>query len=125
VMGVRARPMAWWELASVSRADRITEGAAKATGARRAYAEACITSRTLLSNGDAASAIATLEPVVSESIAAIDAHHLFEANMTRIAIRRGAHLRKYAYAFIELFAPHLTRDGMEKAIGTPGESYEI
>ena len=68
--------MAWWELASVSRADRITEGAAKATGARRAYAEACITSRTLLSNGDAASAIATLEPVVAESIAAIDAHRL-------------------------------------------------
>jgi len=65
------------------------------------------------------------DPDEDARLAAIDAHHLFEANMTRIAIRRGAHLRKYAYAFIELFAPHLTRDGMEKAIGTPGESYEI
>ena len=75
-MGVRARPMAWWELASVSRADRITEGAAKATGARRAYAEACITARTLLSSGDASGAIATLEPVVAESPTSIDAHRL-------------------------------------------------
>ena len=65
------------------------------------------------------------DPVEDARLIAIDAHHLFEPNMTRIAIRRGAHLRKYAYAFIELFAPHLTRSGMEKALANDGESYEI
>ena len=65
------------------------------------------------------------DPVEDARLIAIDAHHLFEPNMTRIAIRRGAHLRKYAYAFIELFAPHLTRSGMEKALAHDGESYEI
>jgi tetratricopeptide (TPR) repeat protein len=75
-MGLRARPMAWWELASVSRADRITDGASKVVGARRAYAESCISARSLLASGDAAAAIAVLEPVVAEAPSAIDAHRL-------------------------------------------------
>lgn len=56
---------------------------------------------------------------------AIDSRHLFEANMTRVAIRKGAHLRRYAYEFIELFAPHLTRAGMERVIEAQVESYDI
>jgi Flp pilus assembly protein TadD len=75
-MGVRARPMAWWELASVSRADRITEGAAKATGARRVYAETCISARASMASGDLSSAITALEPISAESPSAIDAHRL-------------------------------------------------
>lgn len=45
---------------------------------------------------------------------AIDAGHLFEVNQTRLAIRRGAWLRGYAYTFIETFAPTLNRDEIEK-----------
>lgn len=76
MMGVRARPMTWWELASVSRADRITEGAARATGARRAYAEACIGAQTSIASGDLSGAITALEPITAGSPSAIDAHRL-------------------------------------------------
>ena len=40
---------------------------------------------------------------------AMDVSHLFEDSTTRVGIRRGAYLRQYAYDFIELFAPKLTR----------------
>lgn len=47
---------------------------------------------------------------------AIDAGHLFEVNQTRLAIRRGAWLRGYAYTFIETFAPTLHREEIDKAL---------
>ena len=40
---------------------------------------------------------------------AIDARHLFAANMTRLAVRRGAYLRDFVYDFIAGFAPPLTK----------------
>src|SRR4029078_7000552 len=40
---------------------------------------------------------------------AIDASHLFESSTRRLGVKRGAYLRRYAYEFIELFAPHLPR----------------
>lgn len=41
---------------------------------------------------------------------AIDASHLFDDCIAKIALRRGVILRSYMYDFIELFAPHLTRE---------------
>ena len=53
---------------------------------------------------------------------AIDARHLFAANMTRLAIRRGSWLRDFAYDFISTFAPPLTRDWVQRALrSAPGE----
>jgi LysR family cys regulon transcriptional activator len=49
-------------------------------------------------------------------ITAIDARHLFEINLTRLAVRRGAWLRGYAYHFIELFVPTLTQPIVEAAL---------
>ncbi|MFA5826632.1 MAG: HTH-type transcriptional regulator CysB [Gallionellaceae bacterium] len=46
----------------------------------------------------------------------IEAKHLFKPNTTRLAIRKNEFLRGYTYDFIELFAPHLTRDVVEKAM---------
>lgn len=46
----------------------------------------------------------------------LDAGHLFAINQTRLAIRRGAWLRGFAYSFIETFAPTLTRDAVEQAL---------
>ena len=46
----------------------------------------------------------------------IDAGHLFEINLTRLAIRQGAWLRGYAFSFIELFVPTLTRQVVEMAL---------
>jgi len=40
---------------------------------------------------------------------ALDAAHLFESSTTRLGIKRGAYLRRYAYEFIEMFVPHLPR----------------
>ncbi|MGM9514504.1 CysB family HTH-type transcriptional regulator [Roseateles sp. DB2] len=48
-------------------------------------------------------------------LAAIDARHLFADNMTRLALRRDAYLRDYAYAFIETFAPPWTREAVHEA----------
>lgn len=39
----------------------------------------------------------------------INCDHLFESSTTHIGFRRGLFLRGYMYAFISLFAPHLTR----------------
>src|SRR5437773_1277362 len=46
-------------------------------------------------------------PARDRTLRAIDASHLFESSTTRLGIKRGAYLRRYAYEFIELFAPLL------------------
>ncbi len=46
---------------------------------------------------------------------AIDARHLFADNLTRLALRRDAYLRDYAYRFIETFAPPLNRRAVDQA----------
>jgi len=50
------------------------------------------------------------------NLRAIDAGHLFESSTTRLGIKRNAYLRRYAYEFIELFAPHLPRDIVERSV---------
>ncbi|RTL29987.1 MAG: CysB family HTH-type transcriptional regulator [Burkholderiales bacterium] len=56
----------------------------------------------------------------------ISAGHLFAVNMTRLAFRRGAFLRNYVYAFIETFAPPLTRKVVEMAAhAESGEHFDI
>ncbi len=56
------------------------------------------------------------DPEKDYELTAIDASHLFEPSMTRIGIRKDAYLRGYVYDFIELFAPHLTRDKVQSAL---------
>jgi LysR family cys regulon transcriptional activator len=57
---------------------------------------------------------------------ALDASHLFESSTTRLGVKRGAYLRRYAYEFIELFAPHLPRAVVERAVtGEEGSRYEL
>ena len=56
------------------------------------------------------------DPERDTRLRAIDARHLFEINLTRLAIRRGAWLRGYAYHFIELFVPTLTRVVVEREL---------
>jgi LysR family cys regulon transcriptional activator len=51
---------------------------------------------------------------------AIDAGPLFGINVTKLAVRRDAYLRSYVYAFIESFAPTLTRRAVETALGSGG-----
>jgi LysR family cys regulon transcriptional activator len=49
-----------------------------------------------------------------------DASHLFESSTTRIGLRRNDYLRGYTYAFIELFAPQLTRKMIEMSLSGGG-----
>ena len=51
-------------------------------------------------------------------LVALDASNLFEYSVTKIGFRRGTFLRTYMYDFISYFAPHLTRDIVDRAIAT-------
>ena len=53
---------------------------------------------------------------VDRGLRAVDAAHLFESATTRLGVLKNAYLRGYAYAFIELFAPHLTRRAVAAAL---------
>jgi LysR family transcriptional regulator, cys regulon transcriptional activator len=48
------------------------------------------------------------DPARDTGLVALDTQHLFEANTTRVGLRKGAFLRQYAYRLIEMFAPQLT-----------------
>jgi LysR family cys regulon transcriptional activator len=66
------------------------------------------------------------DPKRDTCLRAIDASHLFESSTTRLGIKRGAYLRRYAYEFIELFAPHLPRAIIEReVVGAEGSRYEL
>jgi LysR family cys regulon transcriptional activator len=49
---------------------------------------------------------------------ALDARHLFEHQRDTLAVRRGTWLRGYVHAFIESFAPTLTREVVEQALAS-------
>ncbi len=48
----------------------------------------------------------------------MDASHLFESSTTKTGIRRGTFLRSYMYDFMNMFAPHLERELVQKAVET-------
>jgi len=53
------------------------------------------------------------------ALRALDARHLFAANMTRLAVRRGSYLRTFVYDFIATFAPPLTPALVQRALQAP------
>lgn len=55
------------------------------------------------------------DPVADADLVALDASHLFEPSVTKVGFRRGTYMRKFMYDFVELFAPHLTADLVDKA----------
>lgn len=57
-----------------------------------------------------------IDPNIDKDLVAIDAGHLFAHSTTKIGFRKGSFLRSYMYDFIQHFAPHLTRDVVEKAV---------
>lgn len=58
------------------------------------------------------------DPDEDSDLVSIDASHLFDKCVTKIALRRGGVLRSYMYDFIELFAPHLTKDVVDSALNS-------
>jgi LysR family cys regulon transcriptional activator len=66
------------------------------------------------------------DPKRDRGLHAMDAAHLFESSTTRLGIKRGAWLRGYAYDFIELFAPRLSRAQVERTVmEKAGSAYEL
>ena len=60
------------------------------------------------------------DPAEDRKLGMVDASHLFESSTTRIGLRKRAWLRAYVYAFIEGFAPHLSRRMVEAALAGGG-----
>ncbi|PZN30183.1 MAG: HTH-type transcriptional regulator CysB [Proteobacteria bacterium] len=59
-----------------------------------------------------------VDPKEDRDLVAIDASHLFPIHTTWIGFTRGGLLRKYMYEFLQLFAPHLTRRLVDRAMNT-------
>ena len=56
------------------------------------------------------------DPERDNHIKSVDASHLFESSTTRIGIHRNRYLSSYLFDFIEMFAPHLDKTTVVKAI---------
>ena len=62
------------------------------------------------------------DPQQDEDLVALDVGHLFDSSVTSLAIRKNAVLREYVYEFIQLFASHLDRSVIEKAMAAHGDT---
>ena len=60
-----------------------------------------------------------------EGLQALDCDHLFPAQTTRLAYRRGAYLRGYTVEFIRLFAPHVRGADLKQLEAAAGENFSI
>lgn len=54
------------------------------------------------------------DPALDKDLVRLEAAHLFSPSTTHIGFRRGMFLRGYMYDFIAVFAPHLTRDKVDR-----------
>jgi LysR family cys regulon transcriptional activator len=60
-------------------------------------------------------------PQTDTDLVALPADHLFDSSVTSIGCRKGTFIRGFMYDFIELFAPHLTRDRVRNAMNSPNK----
>ena len=51
--------------------------------------------------------------------------HLFGANTTRVAFKRGAYLRQFVVAFAEMLSPRLSASLIERAMDGQGSDYQL
>jgi len=60
-----------------------------------------------------------------EGLKALDCEHLFPAQTTRLAYKRGTYLRSYVVEFIRLFAPHVTAVDLKQLGAGNAEDFSI
>ena len=53
---------------------------------------------------------------IDSDLVALDASHLFKPSITHIGCRKGTFMRRFMYDFIELFAPHLSRERVDEVL---------
>jgi LysR family transcriptional regulator, cys regulon transcriptional activator len=61
------------------------------------------------------------DPARDPGLRLVDADHLFDANISRVAVRRGTYLRGYAFKFIEYCSPKLTEQVVRTGIETSAD----
>ncbi|GJL81220.1 MAG: transcriptional regulator CysB [marine bacterium B5-7] len=102
----------------------------------RAFSEAGLTPRVVFSATDAdviktyiklglgigIIAHVAFDEEVDRGLVRVDASRLFERGITKIGIRRGFFLKRYHYAFIEAFAPHLTESVVHQSLSSSHEA---
>jgi LysR family transcriptional regulator, cys regulon transcriptional activator len=59
------------------------------------------------------------DPKLDQDLKRLEAAHLFTPSTTHIGFRRGMFLRGYMYDFIQIFAPHLVRDKVDRIAAEP------
>ena len=57
-------------------------------------------------------------PEEDSELVAINANHLFDSGTTYMGFRRGTYLRSHLFEFINMFAPHLTKEIVSKGCST-------
>ena len=60
-----------------------------------------------------------------EGLVALDCAHLFPAQTTRLAYKRGAYLRNFTVEFIRLFAPRVSAGDLKTLETATGETFSI
>lgn len=60
-----------------------------------------------------------------DGLVALDCSHLFPAQITRLAYKRGAYLRGYTVEFIRLFAPNVRSTDLKQLEAAAGENFSI
>ena len=60
-----------------------------------------------------------------EGLKALDCTHLFPAQTTRLAYKRGGYLRSYTVEFIRLFAPHVRGTDLKHLEAASAENFSI
>lgn len=60
-----------------------------------------------------------------DGLVALDCSHLFPAQTTRLAYKRGAYLRGYTVEFIRLFAPNVRAEDLKQIEKAAGENFSI
>jgi len=59
------------------------------------------------------------DPQADTDLVALDARHLFRPSTTRIGFKRGMLLRQYMYDFMQMFAPQLNRNIVDRCAAFP------
>lgn len=67
-------------------------------------------------------ALMAFNPARDKELRLLDSGHLFERNVTQVAVRRGHFLRGFSYRFIEMCSPSLSEATVKEAIRPVRES---
>ena len=93
---------------------------AAAAGARGEAGVQVLLQRAAATNGDDVLAGIAFDPARDRGLAAIDAGHLFGASIIHLVMRRHAYLSRHASTFVTMFAPHISKELLGRAIDGGG-----